>query len=89
MRDDAAPFRAGNPPGDLASRAQVAYTWFMDGEPLPLDFSALPLGSLYEERLVEDLLLLVDVVSACREGDDSRLAELGVWPAGSSMPNPV
>ena len=53
----------------------------MDAGALPLDFSSLPLGSLYEERLVEDLLLLVDVVSACRDGDDGRLAELGVWPA--------
>ena len=53
----------------------------MDAGALPLDFSSLPLGSLYEERLVEDLLLLVDVVSACRAGDDGRLAELGVWPA--------
>jgi hypothetical protein len=52
----------------------------MDGErlPLPLNFSNLPLGSLYEERLVEDLLLLADVVSACQDGNDARLAELGV-----------
>jgi hypothetical protein len=50
----------------------------MDAAPLPLDFSSLPLGSLYEERLVEDLLLLVDVVAACRDGNDGRLAELGV-----------
>lgn len=47
---------------------------------LPLDFGNLPLGSLYEDRLVEDLLLLVDVVSACMEGNDDRLAELGVAP---------
>ena len=47
-------------------------------ERLPLDFSNLPLGSLYEERLVEDLLLLVDVVSACMSDDTARLAELGV-----------
>jgi len=53
----------------------------MSGERLPLDFSSLPLGSLYEERLVEDLLLLVDVVRACRDGDDARLCELGVSPA--------
>jgi hypothetical protein len=45
---------------------------------LPLDFGNLPLGSLYEDRLVEDLLLLVDVVSACQDGDDAKLAELGV-----------
>ena len=45
---------------------------------LPLDFSNLPLGSLYEDRLVEDLLLLVDVVSACQNGDDAKLAELGL-----------
>jgi hypothetical protein len=50
----------------------------MDGARLPLDFGNIPLGSLYEDRLVEDLLLLVDVVSACREGDNARLAELGV-----------
>ena len=50
----------------------------MSPERLPLDFSNIPLGSLYEERLVEDLLLLVDVVAACRDGDDVRLAELGV-----------
>ena len=50
----------------------------MDGSRLPLDFGNIPLGSLYEERLVEDLLLLVDVVTACRDGDDSRLCELGV-----------
>jgi len=56
----------------------------MDAVPLPLDFSSLPLGSLYEERLVEDLLLLVDVVSACREGDDGRLSELGVWSCSSA-----
>jgi hypothetical protein len=48
---------------------------------LPLQFGNLPLGSLYEERLVEDLLLLVDVVSACQEGNDARLAELGVGQA--------
>jgi hypothetical protein len=53
----------------------------MDVERLPLEFNTLPLGSLYEERLVEDLLLLVDVVSACIAGDDARLAELGVCPA--------
>jgi hypothetical protein len=52
----------------------------MESERLPLEFSSLPLGSLYEERLVEDLLLLVDVVSACRSGNDERLAELGVRP---------
>lgn len=51
----------------------------MDPDRLPLDFGNLPLGSLYEERLVEDLLLLVDVVAACRCGDDSKLAELGVY----------
>jgi hypothetical protein len=53
----------------------------MDPKRLPLEFGKIPLGSLYEERLVEDLLLLVDVVSACRDGDDTRLAELGVIPA--------
>jgi hypothetical protein len=52
----------------------------MESERLPLEFSSLPLGSLYEERLVEDLLLLVDVVSACRSNNDERLAELGVSP---------
>jgi hypothetical protein len=51
----------------------------MDAARLPLNFGGLPLGSLYEERLVEDLLLLVEVVSACHESDDGRLAELGVW----------
>lgn len=56
----------------------------MQVEGLPLDFSNLPLGSLYEERLVEDLLLLVDVVTACRDGDDAKLAELGV-----AMPAPA
>ena len=56
----------------------------MNGERLPLDFSNLPLGSLYEERLVEDLLLLVDVVRACRDGDDARLSELGVRPTMSA-----
>jgi hypothetical protein len=50
----------------------------MNAEQLPLDFGNIPLGSLYEDRLVEDLLLLVDVVSACREGNDARLVELGV-----------
>jgi hypothetical protein len=45
---------------------------------LPLDFGRLPLGSLYEERLVEDLLLLFEVVAACHDGDDDRLADLGV-----------
>ena len=50
----------------------------MEGKGLPLDFSNIPLGSLYEDRLVEDLLLLVDVVSACLEGNDARLADLGV-----------
>ena len=55
-----------------------------------MDFGNIPLGSLYEERLVEDLLLLVDVVTACRDGDDSRLAELGVAPiaAAQSLPRP-
>jgi hypothetical protein len=52
----------------------------MESERLPLEFSSLPLGSLYEERLVEDLLLLIDVVSACRSNNDARLAELGVSP---------
>jgi hypothetical protein len=55
-----------------------------DRFPLPLDFGNLPLGSLYEDRLVEDLLLLVDVVAACREGDDDRLAALGV--CGAALP---
>lgn len=57
----------------------------MNGEPLPLNFGNLPLGSLYEERLVEDLLLLADVVSACRDGNDARLAELGVCAEGSRL----
>jgi hypothetical protein len=52
----------------------------VDARRLPLDFGTIPLGSLYEERLVEDLLLLVDVVSACCNDDDARLAELGVAP---------
>lgn len=51
----------------------------MAAEPIPLDFHALPLGSLYEDRLVEDLLLLVDVVRACREDDTDRLRDLGVY----------
>jgi hypothetical protein len=55
----------------------------MNAERLPLDFGNIPLGSLYEERLVEDLLLLADVVRACQDGDDARLAELGV---GSTTP---
>jgi hypothetical protein len=50
----------------------------MQGGRLPLDFGNIPLGSLYEDRLVEDLLLLVDVVSACQEGNQARLVELGV-----------
>jgi hypothetical protein len=50
----------------------------MDPGRLPLDFSNIPLGSLYEERLVEDLLLLADVVRACCADDDERLSELGV-----------
>ena len=50
----------------------------MEGDRLPLDFSTLPLGSLYEERLVEDLLLLVDVVAACQNGDDAKLEALGL-----------
>ena len=57
----------------------------MDGSRLPLDFGNIPLGSLYEERLVEDLLLLVDVVTACRDGDESRLCELGVARRTSSV----
>lgn len=57
----------------------------MDGAPLPLNFGNLPLGSLYEERLVEDLLLLADVVSACQAGNDARLAELGVCAEGSQL----
>ena len=52
----------------------------VDPKRLPLEFGNIPLGSLYEERLVEDLLLLVDVVSACQDGNDERLAELGVAP---------
>jgi len=52
----------------------------MNVGPLPLDFGNIPLGSLYEERLVEDLLLLADVVRACQDGDDARLSELGVGP---------
>ena len=56
----------------------------MDTERLPLDFGNLPLGSLYEERLVEDLLLLVDVVRACRDGDDAKLTELGVGTVAPS-----
>lgn len=58
----------------------------MDSQRLPLEFGNIPLGSLYEERLVEDLLLLVDVVAACRDGDDARLAELGV---GTVRPSSV
>jgi len=54
----------------------------MGAEPLPLNFANLPLGSLYEDRLVEDLLLLADVVMACRDDNDGRLAELGVLPDG-------
>jgi hypothetical protein len=53
----------------------------MQAAPLPLDFSTLPLGSLYEDRLVEDLLLLVDVVAACRDDDGAKLAALGVCAA--------
>jgi hypothetical protein len=53
----------------------------MEADRFPLDFGNLPLGSLYEDRLVEDLLLLVDVVAACRAGDDDRLAALGVCAA--------
>lgn len=56
----------------------------MEGDPLPLDFSTLPLGSLYEDRLVEDLLLLVDVVAACRSDDSAKLAALGV--CGAELP---
>lgn len=52
----------------------------MGSERLPLDFGKLPLGSLYEDRLVEDLLLLFDAVSACKSGDNARLAELGLAP---------
>ena len=59
----------------------------MNSRGLPLDFGNIPLGSLYEERLVEDLLLLVDVVTACRDGDDSRLFDLGVAPKTKS-PSP-
>ena len=57
----------------------------MQAERFPLEFGNLPLGSLYEDRLVEDLLLLVEVVTACRQDDDARLVELGVCasePAG-------
>jgi hypothetical protein len=50
----------------------------MEADRLPLEFGNIPLGSLYEERLVEDLLLLIDVVAACRDDDDARLADLGV-----------
>ena len=56
----------------------------MEAQRLPLEFGKLPLGSLYEERLVEDLLLLMDVVSACQDGDDARLAELGVGASNGS-----
>ena len=58
----------------------------MKASGLPLDFGNIPLGSLYEERLVEDLLLLVDVVTACRDGDDRRLCELGVTPIAAPLP---
>lgn len=64
----------------------------MQAKGLPLDFGNLPLGSLYEDRLVEDLLLLVDVVSACQDGDDTRLAELGVAktaPTGALAASPT
>jgi len=57
----------------------------MSPERLPLDFGNIPLGSLYEERLVEDLLLLADVVRACNDGDEARLTELGVWPTEASQ----
>ena len=62
----------------------------MDPKRLPLEFGKIPLGSLYEESLVEDLLLLVDVVRACGNGDDARLAELGVvptYPATEAAPS--
>ena len=39
--------------------------------------------SLYEERLVEDLLLLRDVLAACARHDDQRLVELGVLTSAS------
>ena len=71
--------RASSTDVDWRTTPYVAYTYpYMDTERLPLDFGNLPLGSLYEERLVEDLLLLVDVVRACRDGDDAKLTELGV-----------
>jgi hypothetical protein len=34
---------------------------------------------------VEDLLLLADVVSACQDGNDARLAELGVCGQVSAL----
>lgn len=68
--------------GTLAGRADSAYTCSVAKERVPLDFGNIPLGSLYEDRLVEDLLLLVDVVSACRAGNDARLTELGVGVVG-------
>jgi len=61
----------------------LAYNSDVNAPRLPLDFSNIPLGSLYEERLVEDLLLLVEVVAACQHDDTARLSELGV---GSCVP---
>jgi len=65
----------------LAPRALVAYTYLHERGAASTGLQQPPLGALYEERLVEDLLLLVDVVRACRDGDDARLCELGVSPA--------
>lgn len=61
-----------------SNRSIWGYNSRVATEPLPLDFHRLPLGSLYEDRLVQDLLLLVDVVRACREDDVDRLVSLGV-----------
>jgi hypothetical protein len=41
-------------------------------------FEATTAGSLYEERLVEDVILLREVLAACASGDERSLRELGV-----------
>jgi hypothetical protein len=35
-------------------------------------------GSLHEERLVEDIILLHDVLAACASGNERWLMDLGV-----------
>ena len=46
-------------------------------------------GSLFEDRLVEDLMLLREVLAACAASDERRLADLGVRSQADTDSTPM